>query len=236
MTNENLKWCSVGGFVGGSLECMPPDPVWIKLVTKKVILGLCEKLNIAEEWSKNYVASRNGHAVAGGSARSSYRKVPKYTHDQLLDKFYEYEEAEKDYELRTGKTRKSLSKKEFFELAIDEGCLDDGSDAVVEPTYGENEVFSSVPQHVIHDCSWYKVVMSKRKIRTQVLQIYVDVIKEIFMEPHTSIELFDTDKGVPYPCVFKSRDKKIEEFLSKGWYKFLKDRDLCEGDVVHFKV
>ena len=62
------------------------------------------------------------------------------------------------------------------------------------------------------------------------------VIKEIFMEPRSCIDLHDTDSGITYPCVFKTREKTTEKFLSKGWFKFAKEKELSIGDVILFNV
>ena len=62
------------------------------------------------------------------------------------------------------------------------------------------------------------------------------VIKEIFMEPRSYIDLHDTDSGITYQCVFKSRENMTEKFLSRGWLKFAKDKELSKGDVLLFSV
>ncbi|KAL5099077.1 hypothetical protein RYX36_003404, partial [Vicia faba] len=67
-------------------------------------------------------------------------------------------------------------------------------------------------------------------------QIPVDVINECLMEPPTSIELFDINLNVSHHCVLKSMDEKTETLFAKGWYIFAVDRELSEGDVLHFKI
>ncbi|KAL5068247.1 hypothetical protein RYX36_019134 [Vicia faba] len=93
---------------------------------------------------------------------------------------------------------------------------------------------------------WCKVVDFPKVVSTNILQIPSAVVEKCLVEPPSTIKLYDEDLDENHPCVLKmrygskrfglNRSDSKETFLARGWYKFAKGRNLCEGDVLHFSI
>ncbi|KAL5080992.1 hypothetical protein RYX36_009413, partial [Vicia faba] len=51
-----------------------------------------------------------------------------------------------------------------------------------------------------------------------------------------SIELFDTDTEESYDCELGEHEGRVQKYLCSGWYEFVNDCDLSEGDVLTFYI
>ncbi|CAI8612646.1 unnamed protein product [Vicia faba] len=250
MNKEDLRWCSRGGFVGSSVSTTTRNLKWKNLAIQKVWKQSEDKRDIAEEWRKLHAEAKRRKEEAESSSSRSCQKI---TRAELMDKCYEYFEREESYELRTGKVRSCLSWEKYFEIAREEGWLTDILDDEPEQNSTDEAMESAgdVEENNTTDaaddvqppamqeklvCRWQKVVKSSSQIKNQVLHFPAAVIKEIFMEPRSYIDLHDTDSGITYQCVFKSRENMTEKFLSRGWLKFAKEKELSKGDVLLFSV
>ena len=69
-------------------------------------------------------------------------------------------------------------------------------------------------------------------------QLPQKVVKDCLMAGHEEIILFDSDVGKKYHCVlhFSQREYCIERFIGRGWYDFVRDRELKKGDRVGFSL